>query len=129
MPSGGQQKARHCSWRSRSAGSLDNSLSGQSAPATCTKGKSPVMKKKRGPNKIPRLRTDEEAEAFLNQDLSNVDFSQFKAARFEFEKKTARVNMRLPQPLLEAVKKRASQRRIPYQRFIREALEKAVIGK
>lgn len=85
------------------------------------------MKKKRGPNKIPRLRTDEEAEAFLNRDLSNVDFSQFKGARFEFEKKTARVNMRLPQPLLEAVKRRASQRRIPYQRFIREALEKAVV--
>lgn len=85
------------------------------------------MKRKGTPTKVPKLRTDEEAEAFLDQDLSNLDFSQFKPVRFEFEKKTARVNMRLPQPLLEAVKKRASQRRIPYQRFIREALEKAVI--
>ena len=35
--------------------------------------------------------------------------------------------MRLPEPLLEAVKARAKARGIPYQRFIREALEQAVI--
>ena len=79
--------------------------------------------------KVPKLASDEEAEAFLEQDLSDLDFSQFKPVRFEFEKKTARVNMRLPQPLLDAVKKRAARRRIPYQRFIREALEKAVVSR
>ena len=31
--------------------------------------------------KVPRLKTDRQAEAFLAQDLSNLDFSQFKAAR------------------------------------------------
>jgi predicted DNA binding CopG/RHH family protein len=76
--------------------------------------------------KVPRLTTDEEAEAFLEQDLSDLDFSQFKPVRFEFEKKAARVNMRLPEPLLAAVKERAKARGIPYQRFIREALEQAV---
>jgi predicted DNA binding CopG/RHH family protein len=76
--------------------------------------------------KVPKLTSDEEAEAFLAQDLSDLDFSQFKPVRFEFEKKAARVNMRLPQTLLDAVKKRAGARKIPYQRFIREALEKAV---
>ena len=76
--------------------------------------------------KVPRLTTDEEAEAFLQQDLSDLDFSQFKPVRFEFEKKTARVNMRLPETLLRAVKERASARGVPYQRFIREALEDAV---
>ena len=79
--------------------------------------------------KVPKLTSDEEAEAFLEQDLSNLDFSQFKPVRFEFEKKTARVNMRLPQTLLEAVKKRAAQRHIPYQRFIREALERAIASR
>ena len=79
--------------------------------------------------KVPRLSTDEEAEAFLEQDLSNLDFSQFKPVRFEFEKKSARVNMRLPEPLLAAVKARAKARGIPYQRFIREALEQAVARK
>jgi predicted DNA binding CopG/RHH family protein len=79
--------------------------------------------------KVPKLFSDKEAEEFLNQDLSDLDFSQFKPARFEFEKKTARVNMRLPEPLLAAVKKKASARKIPYQRFIREALERAVSGR
>lgn len=76
--------------------------------------------------RVPKLKTDKQAEAFLARDLSDLDFSQFKPARFEFEKKAARVNMRLPQPLLDAVKKRANSRKIPYQRFIREALERAV---
>ena len=76
--------------------------------------------------KVPRLTTDAEAEAFLEQDLSDLDFTQFKPVRFEFEKKSARVNMRLPQTLLDAVKARAHARGIPYQRLIREALEQAV---
>jgi predicted DNA binding CopG/RHH family protein len=76
--------------------------------------------------KVPRLRTNEQAEAFLAQDLSNLDFSQFKPARFEFEKKDEQINMRVPKPLLAAVKARAKARGIPYTRFIRETLEQAV---
>jgi predicted DNA binding CopG/RHH family protein len=76
--------------------------------------------------KVPKLKSDAAAEAFLEQDLSDLDFAQFKPARFEFEKKEARINMRLPRALLSAVKKRASARKMPYQRFIREALERAV---
>jgi predicted DNA binding CopG/RHH family protein len=75
------------------------------------------------------LTTDEEAEAFLEQDLSDLDFSQFKPVRFEFEKKAARVNMRLPEALLQAVKERAKARGIPYQRLIRETLEQALLRK
>ena len=37
--------------------------------------------------KVPRLKSDKQAEAFLAQDLSSLDFSQFKTTRFEFEKK------------------------------------------
>ena len=79
--------------------------------------------------KVPRLKTDKEAEAFLAQDLSDLDFSQFKPARFEFEKKSAQINMRVPQPLLEAVKARAKARGIPYTRFIRETLEQVLMTK
>jgi predicted DNA binding CopG/RHH family protein len=76
------------------------------------------------------VKTDEEAERFVETaDLTEYDLSQFKPVRFEFEKKAARVNMRLPEPLLEAVKARAKARGIPYQRFIREALEQAVTRK
>jgi predicted DNA binding CopG/RHH family protein len=84
------------------------------------------MKKRQVRRKVPRLKTDERAEAFLAQDLSNLDFSQFKPARFEFEKKEEQINMRLPKPLLAAVKARAKARGIPYTRFIRETLEQAV---
>lgn len=72
------------------------------------------------------MTTDEEAEAFLERDLSNLDFSQFTKMVWETAPKTARVNMRLPAPLLEALKARAAQRGIPYQRLIREALEREV---
>jgi predicted DNA binding CopG/RHH family protein len=80
------------------------------------------MKKK----KVPRLKTDKQAEAFLAQDLSELDFSQFKPARFEFEKKDEQINMRVPRPLLAALKARAKARGIPYTRFIRETLERAM---
>lgn len=84
------------------------------------------MKKRLTKKKVPRLRTDEQAEEFLAQDLSELDFSQFKVARFEFEKKDEQINMRVPKPLLAAVKARAKARGIPYTRFIRETLEQAV---
>lgn len=74
---------------------------------------------------FPRLRSDEEAERFLETaDLSEYDFSQFKPMRFEFENKSSRVNFRLPDSLLKALKLRAEKRGIPYQRLIREAIEK-----
>jgi predicted DNA binding CopG/RHH family protein len=77
--------------------------------------------------KIPILKADEEAEDFVeNADLTEYDLSDFKPFRFEFQKKEARVNMRLPVSLLEAVKVQAKQRGIPYQRIIREAIERAV---
>jgi predicted DNA binding CopG/RHH family protein len=76
--------------------------------------------------KLPRIRTDEEAEAFLAQDLSDLDFSQFKPMHFEFEKKEAQVNMRVPRPLLDAVKDRARAQGIPYTRYIRLLMERDV---
>ena len=46
--------------------------------------------------------------------------------RFEFQPKTERVNMRLPKSLLDAVRASAQKAGVPYQRFIRQALEAAV---
>jgi predicted DNA binding CopG/RHH family protein len=76
--------------------------------------------------RVPRLRTDEEAEAFLDQDLSDLDFSQFRPGQLEYQHKDARLTMRLPRPMLEALKRRAAARGIPYQRLVREAIEKAL---
>jgi predicted DNA binding CopG/RHH family protein len=72
------------------------------------------------------MTSDEEAEAFLAQDLSDLDFSQFKPARFELEPKDERINMRLPKALLEEVKARAQKQGVPYQRYIRQMLEQAL---
>jgi predicted DNA binding CopG/RHH family protein len=85
-----------------------------------------LLKKQLLTKKVPTLRSDEQAETFLAQDLSNLDFSQFEPVRFEFEKKDEQINMRMPKPLLAAVKARAKARGIPYTRFIRETLEQAV---
>jgi len=77
--------------------------------------------------KIPTFKTDEEAEEFVaTADLTEYDLSGGKPVRFEFERKAARINMRLPETLLEAVKKKAEARGIPYQRYIRETLERDV---
>ena len=76
---------------------------------------------------LPALTTDAEAEAFVSQaDLSDFDLSAMVPTRFEFATKAARVNMRLPTTLLEAVKAKARSQGLPYQRYIRQALENAV---
>ena len=77
--------------------------------------------------KIPSFKTDAAAERFVARaDLSQYDLSGLTPVRFEFEKKTAQLNMRLPKPLLDAVKVRARQRGIPYTRFLRELIEQGL---
>ena len=77
--------------------------------------------------KLPKLRSDREAERFVaTADLTRYDLSAMRSVRFEFQPKSERVNMRLPKPLLQAVKASAAQAGVPYQRFIRSALELAV---
>ncbi|MFN7002325.1 MAG: CopG family antitoxin [Roseinatronobacter sp.] len=44
---------------------------------------------KSSPKTVPVLTTDAEAEYFLTQDLSTLDFSQFKPMRFEALPKSA----------------------------------------
>jgi predicted DNA binding CopG/RHH family protein len=77
--------------------------------------------------KVPIFKTDEEAEAFLEQDLSDLDFSQFKPMHFEIRPKEKSINLRLSEGLLEAVRENAKREGVPYQRFIRLALERAVM--
>ena len=77
--------------------------------------------------KLPKLRSDKAAEEFVAKaDLTEYDLSGLRETRFEFRPKSERVNMRLPGPLLKAVKASAAKAGVPYQRFIRQALEVAV---
>ncbi len=77
--------------------------------------------------KLPRLQSEAQAERFVaGSDLTRYDLSALKPTHFEFAPKEARINMRLPTGLLEAVKLAAAERGVPYQRFIRQTLELAV---
>jgi predicted DNA binding CopG/RHH family protein len=78
-------------------------------------------------SKIPEFRTDEELEAFLERDLSDyVTPENFKPARFEFLPKTRQVNLRFSEALLDAVRQRAREQGISYQRYIRQAVERTL---
>jgi len=77
--------------------------------------------------KLPRFRSDKEAEDFVETaDLTEYDLSAMRPIRFEFQPKSERVNMRVPRQLLDAVRASAAKAGVPYQRFIRQALEDAV---
>jgi predicted DNA binding CopG/RHH family protein len=83
------------------------------------------MKAKSKP--MPSLMSDADAEHFVETaDLSTYDLSGFKPMHFEFEPKTAALNMRLPQNLLEALKVKAKAKGIPYSRYVRLLLESDV---
>lgn len=77
--------------------------------------------------KLPKLPTDKAAEEFIAEaDLTEYDLSDMKQVRFEFHPNARSITMRLSDELLAAIKEKAERSGIPYQRFIRQALEKAV---
>ena len=79
--------------------------------------------------KLPPLATDEAAERFVaTADLADYDLSGFRPHSFEFTPKSRQVNLRFPEPLLAAVKARAAEAGMPYQKFIRLSLEAALRG-
>jgi predicted DNA binding CopG/RHH family protein len=73
--------------------------------------------------RVPEFKTEAEAEAFLEQDLSGLDFKQFKPMQFEIAQKDAALNMRIPAVLLDAVRDKAKAKGIPYTRYVRMVLE------
>jgi predicted DNA binding CopG/RHH family protein len=80
--------------------------------------------------KIPAFKTDQQAQDFVDTtSLTEYDFSGGIPIQFEFEAKAAHINMRVPRPLLDAVKERARVRGIPYTRFIRQLIEREVSGR
>ena len=74
--------------------------------------------------KVPRFKTDQEAEQFLTRDLTDyLNLKNFTPVTFELLPKTKQVNLRFSEPLLNAVRQRAEQEGISYQKFIRRAVE------
>ena len=115
-------------------------------PAPSASGKTP----------LPAFDSMAEAQAFLaTADLDAYDLGPVDAARpadqplasgprpqaapppaphhrnapqHEYAPKSARLTMRLPETLLQALKTQAQAAGLPYQRLIRQALERAVAG-
>lgn len=75
-------------------------------------------------NNVPRFKTDQEAERFLARDLTDyLDLKNFTSVTFELLPKTRQVNLRFSEPLLSAVRERADEEGISYQKYIRRAVE------
>jgi predicted DNA binding CopG/RHH family protein len=78
--------------------------------------------------KLPVFKTDKEAEDFLDQDLSDyISAENLAPFPFEYRPKQKSINLRISEELLSAVRSEARRRGIPYQRYIRQALEAAVL--
>lgn len=80
-----------------------------------------------GPERLPDLSSEEAAKRFVSEaDLGNYDLSTFTPVRFEFDAGPSAVSVSLPTSLLDAVMRQAEASGMPYQRFIREAIERAL---
>ena len=76
---------------------------------------------------LPALLSDEEAENFVDTaDLSEYDLSGGRVMHFEFEEKASQLNMRMPSRLLDALKSKAKQEKVPYTRYIRMLIERDI---
>lgn len=77
--------------------------------------------------KWPILTSDEDAERFVEEaDLTECDLSQMVPVSYEFEKKAAALNMRLPQGLLDAVKAKAAAKGVPLTQYVRLLIEQDI---
>lgn len=72
---------------------------------------------------FPIFNSDEEAEQFVDTaDLSEYDFSGFVPMDLN---KLLGLSVDVPHDLVEALKAKAAESGVAYERFIRETLEKA----
>lgn len=79
---------------------------------------------------IPHFSSDDELEHFIDTaDLSEYDLSVFEPMKFELRQKDARVNMRVPQTLLNAIKIAAIEEKVPYQRLMRDFMERGLAAR
>jgi predicted DNA binding CopG/RHH family protein len=77
--------------------------------------------------KLPALKSDKEAEELLDKDLAEyINADNLAPFPFEFRPKRKSVNLRISDDLLRAVRAAARRCGIPYQRYIRQALELAL---
>ena len=76
---------------------------------------------------IPTFESDKDAEEFIDTaDLTKFDLSGGQIVQFEMRPKDTAITLRLPEPMLKALRDKAKTIGIPYQRFIRIAIANAL---
>ena len=73
------------------------------------------------------LNSDSEAvEEVDNIDLTQYDLREFKTTTFEFQKKSARLELRIPEEQLALLKEMAKKQGIPHTRLVRQFIEQGI---
>lgn len=96
-------------------------------PGTCIGRRlSSMSKPDRKP--LPRLLSDEDAERFVEEaDLTEFDLAgMVRLSELERRAKNASIHLRLPQAQLDEIKAEAQKRGVPYQRFMRELMQRGM---
>ena len=77
---------------------------------------------------LPKMKSDEAVKDFIATDMSEYISSQnFSAMSFEFAAKDKSITLRMSEQLLKKVRNIAKQHHTPYQKVIRQAIEKFVL--
>lgn len=77
--------------------------------------------------RLPKMKTDDEAIEFLEKDIGDyLSKDNFSHVSFEFAPKDKNITLRISAPLIQAIQKIAQKKHIPYQKVIRQAIEKLV---
>lgn len=79
--------------------------------------------------RLPKFATDKEMDAFLDpsRDLSDyITPENFQPYQAEAARKDKSINLRISERLLNAIRKEAQAQGMPYQRFIRQAIVRAL---
>ena len=74
-------------------------------------------------NKFPEFKFDAKAETFV---ATSTLASSIYPMRFELRRKDTSISLRRPERLLDEVRTTARKAGMPYQRFIRMAIERAL---
>ena len=77
---------------------------------------------------LPKMNTDEAVKNLMATDMSEyISRQNFSQASFEFESKDKNITLRVSEQLLKKIQNIAQKRNTPYQKVIRQAIEKFIL--
>ena len=78
--------------------------------------------------RLPHMKTDEAIKDLIAGDISDyISPQNFFKASFEFEAKDKSITLRVSEQLLKKIQGLAKKRHTPYQKVIRQAIEKFIL--